>query len=254
MPAHTLLPAVNRLLQKVEEAGGLPVMVIQQDDLEDLATVRLATQEQQTHRIIYRDADERSSYHVAFEAALLLRIVQVPAEQQVSLHETREAREKVISQVERMFKGQISLAQARSAGLQYYDGVLLRLRSTGPGLWADRWLFEQAPELRGLQAALLQSQVQENLICLEGEVERLTPTAVLQATRAINAACAFHSAELVGIPALAIQYQAAGFETLAKELIAITSAEPATADPDREIVDGWAEKLGLSRWYCWKAP
>ena len=150
MPAHELLPAVNRLLQQVEEAGGLPVMVVQQDDLEDLAMVRLATREQQTHRIIYRDAGELSSYHVAFEAALLLRMIQVPAEQQVILHETREAREKVISQVERMFKGQISLAQARSAGLQYYDGVLLRLRSTGPGLWADRWLFEQVPELRGL--------------------------------------------------------------------------------------------------------
>lgn len=117
MPAHALLPAVNRLLQQVEEAGGLPVIVVQQDDLEDLAMVRLATRDQQTHRIIYRDAGAPSSYHVAFEAALLLRMIQVPAEQRVILHETREAREKVISQVERMFKGKISLAQARSAGL-----------------------------------------------------------------------------------------------------------------------------------------
>jgi hypothetical protein len=45
-----------------------------------------------------------------------------------------------------------------------------------------------------------------------------------------------------------------GFEAPAKELIAITRAEPTTADPDREIVDGWAEKLGLSRWYVWKTP
>jgi hypothetical protein len=254
MPAHALLPAVNRLLQMVEEAGGLPVILVQQDDLEELATVRLATQEQQTHRIIYRDAGAPSSYHVAFEAALLLRMVLVPADQRVILHETREAREKVISQVERMFKGRISLAQARSAGLQYYDGVLMRLRSTGPGLWADRWLYEQAPELRGLQAELLQSQVQENLICLEGQVERLTPTAVLQVTRAINAANTFHSAGLLGIPSLAIPYQAAGLAALAKELISLTSAAPRTNDPDREIVDGWAEKLGISRWYCWKAP
>lgn len=254
MPAHALLPAVNRLLQLVEEAGGLPVIVVQQDDLEDLAMVRLATRDQQTHRIIYRDAGAPSSYHVAFEAALLLRMIQVPAEQRVILHETREAREKVISQVERMFKGKISLAQARSAGLQYYDGVLMRLRSTGPGLWADRWLFEQAPELQGLQAELLQSQVQDNLFCLEGQVERLTPTAVLQVTRAINAAHTFHSAGLLGIPSLAIPYQAAGLEALAKELINLTSAAPRTNDPDREIVDGWAEKLGISRWYCWKAP
>jgi hypothetical protein len=49
-------------------------------------------------------------------------------------------------------------------------------------------------------------------------------------------------------------YQAAGFEALANELIAITRAEPTKADPDREIVAGRAEKLGLARWYVWKTP
>ncbi len=105
MPAHALLPAVNRLLQQVEEASGLPVAVAQQSDLENLATLRPATPERQAHLIAYRDADEASSYHVAFEAALLLRIVQVPAEQRVNLNEKREAREKVISQVEKLVKG-----------------------------------------------------------------------------------------------------------------------------------------------------
>ncbi len=28
----------------------------------------------------------------------------------------------------------------------------------------------------------------------------------------------------------------------------MTRAELTTVDPDREIVDGWAEKLGLFRW------
>ncbi len=50
---------------------------------------------------------------MAFEAALLLRIVQVPAEQRVNLTEKREAREKVISQVEKLVKGSLSLAPPR---------------------------------------------------------------------------------------------------------------------------------------------
>jgi hypothetical protein len=254
MPAHALLPAVNRLLQQVEEVSGLPVAVFQQSDLSTLATVRPATAEQQAHLIAYRDADEASSYHVAFEAALLLRIVQVPPELRVNLHEKRETREKVVAQVEKMFKGRIGLAQAREAGLRFYDGLMVQLRSMGPGLWADRWLFEQLPELRGLQAAVLQSQVQQNVPCLNVEVDRMTPAAVVKPSRAMNAAQAFQTSELLGIPPLAIPYQAAGFEALARELIAITRAEPTTADPDREIVDGWAEKLGLSHWYCWKAP
>jgi len=58
-------------------------------------------------------ADEASSYPVAFEAALLLRIVQVPTEQRVNLTEKREAREKVISQLEKLVKGSLSLAPPR---------------------------------------------------------------------------------------------------------------------------------------------
>ena len=77
---------------------------------------------------------------------------------------------------------------------------------------------------------------------------------VVKVSRAMNAAKAFQTAELLGLPPLAIPYQAAGFEALARELIAVTRAEPITADPDREIIDGWAEKLGLSRWYVWKTP
>jgi len=175
MPAHALLPAVNRLLQQVEEASGLPVAVAQQSDLENLATLRPATPERQAHLIAYRDADEASSYHVAFEAALLLRIVQVPAEQRVNLNEKREAREKVISQVEKLVKGSLSLALARKAGLRFYDGLMVQLRSTDPGLWADRWLFEQVPELRGLQAAVLQSQVQKTCPALMPRWTRWAP-------------------------------------------------------------------------------
>ena len=71
----------------------------------------------------------------------------------------------------------------------------------------------------------------------------------------LNAAQAFQTAELLGLAPLTIPYQAAGFEALARELIALTRAEPTTADPDREIIDdGWAEKLGLGRWYVWKTP
>jgi hypothetical protein len=36
MPAHALLPAVNRLLQQVEETSGLPVAVAQQSDLSEV--------------------------------------------------------------------------------------------------------------------------------------------------------------------------------------------------------------------------
>jgi hypothetical protein len=90
----------------------------------------------------------------------------------------------VVAQVEKLFKGRLGLAQARQVGLRFYDGLMVQLRSMGPGLWADRWLFEQVPELRGLQAAVLQSQVQQNVPCLNAEVDKMSPAEVVKASRA----------------------------------------------------------------------
>ena len=251
MPVHALLPAVNRLLQQVEEVRGLAGGGGGAERPEHPAAGHAPAPGARDH---LPECDVASSYHVAFEAALLLRIVQLPAEERVNFTEKRAAWEKVVAQVEKLFKGLLGLAKARDAELRFYDGLMVQLRWMGPGLWAVRWLFEQAPLLRGLQAAVLQSQVQQNIPFLNAEVDKMSPADVVKASRAMNAAYDFQTAELLGLPPLAVPYQAASFEALARQLIPITPAEPATADPDREIVDGWAGVLGLSRRYCWKTP
>jgi len=58
-----------------------------------------------------------------------------------------------------------------------------------------------------LHVAVLQSQVQRNVPCLNAEVDKMSPADVVKATRTMNAAYAFQAAELVGIPPLAIPYQ-----------------------------------------------
>ena len=252
MVEHALLPAVTRILERVEVVSGLPVAVAQEPGLSTLATLKPASKERQAHLILFQQDDEASSYHVAFEAALLLRLVQVPQELRVNLTEKREARVQVVSQVEKLHKGKLPLARARELGLRFYNGLMVQLRSIGPGLCADQWLFEEAPELRGLQAAVLQEQVQQNVPSLNADIDRMAPASVVKASRGMNAAYAFQAAELVGLPPLAVPYQAAGFEALARELIACTREQAGTGDPDREMIDAWAEKLGIARWYSWQ--
>ena len=35
-------------------------------------------------------------------------------------------------------------------------------------------------------------------------------------------------------------------------LSTITREQAGTGDPDREMIDAWAEKLGIARWYSWQ--
>jgi hypothetical protein len=72
--------------------------------------------------------------------------------------------------------GPLLSAEHRAAAAQ-------RSSRSGRSLWADRWLFEQLPELRGLQAAVLQGQVPQNVPCLNAEVDKMSPAAVVKASR-----------------------------------------------------------------------
>jgi hypothetical protein len=46
-------------------------------------------------------------------------------------------------------------------------------------------LHDRLPELRGLQVAVLQSQVQGNVPCLNAEVDKMSPSDVVKASRAL---------------------------------------------------------------------
>ena len=57
MVEHALLPAVTRILQRVEEVSGLPVAVAQEPGLSTLATLKPANKERQAHLILFREDD-----------------------------------------------------------------------------------------------------------------------------------------------------------------------------------------------------
>jgi hypothetical protein len=65
------------------------------------------------------------------------------------------------------------------------------------------------------------------------------------------AACALFADRLMGRSTYAIPYRAAGALDLGAELLAIVDRVPAGAAHDRELVDAWADAMGMNGWYAW---
>ncbi|QPN59692.1 hypothetical protein H8F24_17315 [Synechococcus sp. CBW1002] len=256
--AATWLSDLGDLFDRVEQVAGVPLQTLWVSELEDQSILLPASDADPVHRILYRDnTHETTPYLVAMEAVQLLRVLQAPGEQQLAMLPRREARERVVSEAERRNRD-LSLAQQRKVGLNLYNTTLSQLRTVPPAMAVDRWLFEQLPQLRSRQDAFLRQQCQELAEGLALGMDRRMPPLVLQANRAMDAAYAIHAATLSGVPEFSLPYQGSAWEELGTELLQLAQASTSDAaestevsDPDRQVIDAWAERLGIARWYDW---
>jgi hypothetical protein len=249
MPDFGLRPPISAILAKVEHLSGCPVMLIHDPSLATLATVKAATRQQPVHQIRYRSEDAEAGYRIAFESGFLLRLLNVPTPQRVQLASRADIRKRIIAEASRLNPGLPAESAAR-IGTTLYDGLMTQLRSCGPGMAIDLWLFADYPELRGLQAASLEQQARGNAAALNPAHDRQFPADVVRANRAMNSAYALFAADLLNRPELAVPYQAAGLERIGRSLLA-TLQDPARSAVDQLIVDDWAAQLGISGWYEW---
>jgi hypothetical protein len=223
-----------------------------------LATIRQAGPQDASHLLrLQGNSNRAADYLIVFECRMALRDGPGP---RFVLKDKRDRREQVISACERL-PLQLSMAKARELGSFYYDGLILQLRSMGPGLVVDRWIREHCPDLQEPQAEVIESQITSNLGGLQPSSRANVPAAIYEASIAMNGAYAVFGGDLLGKPYLAVPYVSMGHGPLARRLIAMAIGDPdgdrAAAREaggeysDRQIIDSWAQELGISGWYEW---
>lgn len=251
MSTHLAQQATAEILARVEQVSGHPVILVRDTTLTTLATVKPATRQQPSHIVRYRDDPAPAAYQIAFECGFLLRLFALPPAERVQLIGTAAARQTVARDL-RQLRADLGSPTVEHVTDLIYDGLMLQLRSCGPGIEVDSRLFAQYPALRELQAATMTQQAHTNAATLNPDLDRQFPRTVVQASRAMNSAYALFAAELLGRPHLAVPYQSAGLEPVGRELLAALFTDSGAAGtPDRQIITAWAHTLGLSGWYDW---
>ncbi len=134
-----------------------------------------------------------------------------------------------------------------------YDGLILQLRSMGPGLLVDRWIRQHCPDLREAQEQAIESEITNNLGALQPSTRANYPATIYEASIAMNAAYAVFGGDLLGKPYLAVPYISQGYGDIARRLVALALGEgnPANEPGDRVVIDSWAQELSVSSWYDW---
>ena len=251
--SREFLPSANQALSELEEATGKPVLIVEAPEIKVLATIRRAGTEDSSHVLRIKGGKNRAAdYLIVFECRMALRDGQEP---RVVLRNNPAVREQVISECVELHS-HLPQAKARELGSFIYDGLILQLRSMGPGLLVDRWIRESCPDLREAQEQAIESEITNNLGALKPSTRANYPGTLYEASIAMNAAYARFGGDLLGKPYLAVPYLSQGYGEVARRLIALAlgDGDPAQGLADRQIIDSWAAELGISSWYDWSEP
>jgi hypothetical protein len=248
--SREFLPSANQALAALEEATGKPVLIVDAPELGVLATIRRAGAEDSSHVLRIKGGTNRvADYLIVFECWMALRDGPGP---RAVLRDNPAVRERVISDCEQLHS-HLPLAKARDLGSFIYDGLILQLRSMGPGLLVDRWIRQHCPDLHEAQELAIESEITNNLGALKPSTRANYPAKVYQASISMNAAYAIFGGDLLGKPYLAVPYISQGYGEKARRLIAFSldNRNSANEPADRQIIDSWAGELGISNWYYW---
>jgi hypothetical protein len=205
--SREFLPSANQALAELEEATGKPVLIVDAPELNVLATIRRAGPEDSSHVLRIKDGEKRAAdYLIVFQCRMALRDGQGA---RAVLRDKPAVREQVISECVALHS-QMPGAKARELGSFIYDGLILQLRSMGPGLLVDRWIRQHCPDLQEAQEQAIEPEITNNLGALQPSTRANFPAAVYEASIAMNAAYAVFGGDLLGKPYLAVPYLSVG--------------------------------------------
>jgi hypothetical protein len=249
----SLRAATRDVITQVETITGRPVLVQADPSLAVLATVKMARGAAPAHLVRYKPGDIAPDYVICFQCGFILRLFANPPLQRFDFAGSRLGRARALegaSVQPQIRKLNLPMPSVRRYAEQLFDGLMTQLRSVPVGLRVDAWLSTDYRELRELQQAFAVRQLQDNQQVLIADVSRLAVSPIYEASIAMNSAFAAYWARTMDQPSFVVPYTATGVCT-GGDLLAIWDAMDPHPTHDRDLVEAWADKLGLREWYEW---
>ena len=251
-----LRPTTQRIIALLEEKSGYPVQVIEEPGLPVFASMRIARDPLPAHILKLKSLTPPPvDYTTCLQCSLVLRLFACEPEQRYLISAAPEGFRAIGALlhapnglVERFG---IPPEKANSLRDQLLQGLVLHLHSIAIGLRVSQTLTIDYPDLLDLEAEHVEREYRQNLGSLSDEYRQVFPEKVFSAMHKISAAYALFWAGRMERPELVNPYHLFGFDQGGERLLQIFESIPSTPEHDCELVDQWADYLGIRGWYSW---
>jgi hypothetical protein len=241
------------LIAEAEKASGYPVTVVSDSELTTHSALSFPRGSLPANVIRYNPKYERRmDYIVTYHCGFVLRFFSDPRGERMDFGTTGSGRFNVEKLVKRLdIAKHLPSHHLETFCERILTGLMTHLRSTPIGLRVEAWIESELPSIADQQKSGIEQQLKENLLPIKGEVKKMTPEKIYDATLSVSAAYAIYWAEKWDQSQLVLPYRTAGYEEKGKRLMEIFNELPDAPSNDRELIDAWADELGVGSWHTW---
>ena len=220
------------------------------DTLKVFSTLITARNGAPYHILRYRPSNDPLDYLIAYQAGYLVRLFSCSPDKRFDFVPDGDAgvkAQEIVTLGRRLSPDDEKSASQISSVIAQW--ALMNLRSLSIGMRIDGWLRSDYPALRELQGPGMERTLESALNVIGQRLGRFSVPSVFLG---MDAAYALFMERLLGEEGLTIPYEAAGALEVGRDLLAIFDATPADPGHDCELVDKWAQRLGMNNWYSWQ--
>lgn len=244
---------MDEVMRLTEETTNKPVLVQADARLQVHATLRIARGNAPAHVILFRpELEPEKPYLVSFECGFLLRLYQIPKEERFDLAGTPVGKvevERLAGENFRRRKQKLPDAVVGQLSDQFYNGLMLQLRSVPIGLRVDEWIYGSYPVLHSQQRSAAVRQLNENARVLNPDIREIAPPRVYAANVGMNAAFAAFWSQLWADDLVVNPYRTSGHFAAGETLLKLFHDTAQAPSHDRPLIEAWGRNLQLDGWF-----
>jgi len=245
--------AARAIEDELYAVSGKPVLVHKDPSIAGYASIKIASDDGPAHLLRYKpDFESDLPYLSAFQCGLALRVAKADPARRFDLTATATMKHEVQQLVEETLRqngAQYPAEAVEKLINQLGHGIGLQLRSMPIAIRTDEWIHREYPVLRPLQRKSIERQLQEAMHALGPSVRAFAPQRIIDANASMSCAFAKFWASMWNERGVALPFIAAGYGNVGDDLLRLVQSQNVSPNEDRDLVNQWAERLGLSGWF-----
>lgn len=234
---------------------GYPIALARDPNLDVWSNVRVPRGGDEFSLISYRpDKEKYLDYLIAHECGHLYRIFSAPPGDRLVPMTDRQRIQRAREEVGReRWSGKTKIpTQYLSEAIEWMcHGMLQQLLNAPADCRIERWIYDQLPRLRDVQAAALLELNRTFEACLDGEVKRELPRSMYTRSNTLNYVLAKTDSQILGDSSFLDPFLTKGFDKVGERLYDSLQSQDDEHAGDIRATNAWAQELGMRDWYDW---
>jgi hypothetical protein len=252
-----LIDSVHEIFNQVHLATGKPVELIENQDMSVYAMVKIARNSMQSHILYYKpEHGEILNHLIAHECGHILRMFSVSAEKRFVPFTDNDIKRKALTAIDpelNKLSQTIQLQHLAHIVNLWYSGLIRQLTNCPSDIRIEKWIYDSFTDLRPYQEQSISKQYEEAVVGLSERVEKLSPRTILIASNSMNYVFFSVLGDYFKDDRRIRRYKRSDCADTGKKLLSIQKESVDDYSGDMNTVDKWADILGISGWFAWRA-